>query len=110
MSEEWRDKEVDMRETAQVHAGEIVPGSGSRGTPRRMAHMASVRLDGELISRLRFIARQRGVTVSDLLREGAELVAEGQYIEETEAYVTTMHGAFQQRTVSRPGGRVPAFG
>jgi hypothetical protein len=76
MSKESRDREVARRERAQAHAGEVVPGSGKRGKPRRMAQMVSVRLDGELVSRLRTIAQQRGVTVSDLLREGAEQVVQ----------------------------------
>ena len=79
MSEERRDNEIIRRERAQAHAGEIVPGSGKRGKPRRMAQMMSVRLDGELVSKLRTIAEQRGVTVSDLLREGAELVVQNTY-------------------------------
>ena len=76
MSEERRQSEIARRERAQAHAGEVVVGSGKRGKPRRMAQMVSVRLDGELVSRLRAIAEQRGVTVSDLLREGAELVVQ----------------------------------
>lgn len=79
MSEERRKDEIARRERARANAGEVVPGSGRRGKPRRMAQMASVRLDGELIGRLRLVARERGVTLSDLLREGAELVAEDAY-------------------------------
>lgn len=79
MSEERRNNEIARRERAQTHAGEVVAGSGKRGKPRRMAQMVSVRLDGELVSRLRIIAAQRGVTVSDLLREGAELVVADAY-------------------------------
>ena len=79
MSEERRDNEVARRERAQAHAGEVVSGSGKRGKPRRMGQMVSVRLDGELVSTLRAIAEQRGVTVSDLLREGAELVVQKTY-------------------------------
>lgn len=79
MSEERRNSEITRRERAQAHAGEVVPGSGQRGKPRRKAQMVSVRLDGELVSRLRAIAVQRGVTVSDLLREGAELVVQNTY-------------------------------
>ncbi len=56
--------------------GEIVAGSGRRGKPRRMDHMVSVRLGGDLIRRLRGIANKRGTTLSDLLREGAVMVAE----------------------------------
>ncbi len=79
MSEERRSNEVARREKAQAHAGEVVSGSGKRGKPRRMAQMVSVRLNGELISALRAIAEQRGVTVSDLLREGAEQVVQSTY-------------------------------
>lgn len=79
MSEERRESEIARRERAQAHAGEVIPGSGRRGKPRRMAQMISVRLDRELVSRLRTIAHQRGVTVSDLLREGAEQVVQNTY-------------------------------
>src|SRR5215216_535358 len=79
MSEERRENEIARRERAQAHAGEVVSGSGKRGKPRRMAQMVSVRLDGELVSRLRTIAEQRGVTVSDLLREGAQLILDNAY-------------------------------
>jgi predicted DNA-binding ribbon-helix-helix protein len=80
MSEERRESEIARREKAQAHAGEVVSGSGKRGKPRRMAQMVSVRLDGELVSTLRTIAEQRGVTVSDLLREGAEQVVQDTYV------------------------------
>lgn len=79
MSGEMRNSEVARRERAQAHAGEVISGSGKRGKPRRMAQMVSARLDGELVGRLRSIAAQRGVTVSDLLREGAELVVQNTY-------------------------------
>jgi uncharacterized protein (DUF4415 family) len=79
MSEERRNNEIARRERAQAHAGEVVAGSGSRGKPRRMAQMVSVRLDGEIVSRLRNIAEQRGVSVSDLLREGAQLILDDAY-------------------------------
>jgi uncharacterized protein (DUF4415 family) len=79
MSEERRESEIARRERAQAHAGEVVAGSGKRGKPRRMAQMVSVRLDGELVSKLRTIAQQRDVTLSDLLREGAELIVADAY-------------------------------
>src|SRR5215207_11728260 len=79
MSEERRESEIARRERAQAHAGEVVVGSGRRGKPRRMAQMISVRLDGELVGRLRTVAEQRGVTVSDLLREGAQLIVQNEY-------------------------------
>src|SRR5215203_2138230 len=76
MSEERRESEIARRERAQAHAGEVVVGSGRRGKPRRMAQMISVRLDGELVGRLNAVAKERNVTFSDLLREGAHRVVE----------------------------------
>jgi hypothetical protein len=110
MTENWRDEEVRMREEAQAHAGEIIEGSGSLGTPRRMAQMTSVRLDGSLLRRLRALARERGVTLSDLLREGAELVLESQHTGETRTYIRTIEGATEQRIHSRPEDREFALG
>ncbi len=110
MTEDWLEEEIRMREEARAHAGEVVEGAGSRGTPRRMAHMVSVRLEGSLIRRLRAIARERGVTVSDLLREGAELVLEAKRTEETRTYIRTIEGATEHRTHSRPEDRAFALG
>ena len=104
MNEDWLDEEVLAREEARAHAGEVVEGAGSRGAPRRMTHMVSVRLDGSIIRRLRAIAQERGVTLSDLLREGAELIPGGQHTEETGAYITTIEGATEQ-THSLKAGR-----
>jgi hypothetical protein len=110
MNEDWLEEEVRAREEARAHTGEVVEGAGSRGTPRRMSHMVSVRLDGGLIRRLRAIARERGVTLSDLLRDGAQLVVEGHHTEETGAYITTIEGAIEQRAVSRPEDRAYTLG
>lgn len=71
-----RASEIARREVAQAHAGQVVAGSGERGKPRRMPRMVSARLDGELFRQLRIVAQQRNTTVSDLLREGAELIIE----------------------------------
>jgi predicted transcriptional regulator len=76
---EQRASEIARREVAQAHAGQIVAGSGKRGKPRRMPRMVSARLDGELLRQLRIVAQQRNTTVSDLLREGAELIIEDAY-------------------------------
>ncbi len=95
MSEERRKSEIAKRERAQAHAGEVVSGSGKRGKPRRMAQMVSVRLDGELVSRLRAIAEQRGVTVSDLLREGAEQVVQQTYAAARPRIAYTVSGVDQ---------------
>lgn len=73
---EQQTTEITRREEAQAHAGQIVADSGERGKPRRMPRMVSVRLNGDLYRQLRAVAQQRNTTVSDLLREGAELVVE----------------------------------
>ncbi len=79
MSEEQHDNEEIRQEKAEDGAGKVVPGSGRRGKPRRMAQMISVRLDGELIGKLRIVAKERNATLSDLLREGAELIVQDAY-------------------------------
>jgi predicted transcriptional regulator len=79
MSEELHDEEIRQQAKAEAGAGKVVPGSGRRGKPRRMAQMVSVRLDGELIGKLRIVARKRNVTLSDLLREGAVLIVKDEY-------------------------------
>ena len=80
VSEEQRhEEEIRQAAKAEVGAGQVVPGSGRRGKPRRMAHMVSARLDGELVGKLRVVAKERNVTLSDLLREGAELIVEYEY-------------------------------
>lgn len=86
-----RKSEVVRREEA--HAGEIVAGSGRRGKPRRMAQMVSVRLDGELIGKLRVVAEERNATLSDLLREGAELIVEDEYANARPRVSFTISGA-----------------
>lgn len=55
----------------------VVPGSGSRGKSKRLDHMVSVRLEPELLGALREIAYKRNLTLSQLLRIGGKLVAEG---------------------------------
>jgi hypothetical protein len=79
MSQEHNEEEIRQQAKAEVGAGKVVPGSGRRGKPRRMAQMVSVRLDGKLIGKLRMVAKERNVTLSDLLREDAELIVEDAY-------------------------------
>lgn len=74
--DERRENEIARRKKARAHAGEVVAGSGERGKPRRMPRMVSARLDAELFAQLRLVAQRRKTTVSELLREGAELVLE----------------------------------
>ena len=93
MSKERHDDEIARRGKAQAHAGEVIPGSGGRGSPRRMAQMVSVRLDGGLVSNLRAIAEQRGLTLSDFLREGAELIVQNAYASAQPRMRFTVSGA-----------------
>ena len=74
VSDDPRSSERDRRARAQEHRGKVVEGSGQPIDGRSLAHMVSVRLDPELVKDLRRIADERGVTLSDLLREGASLV------------------------------------
>jgi predicted DNA-binding ribbon-helix-helix protein len=66
--------EIQRRELANAHRGEVVPGSGRPVEGRRLGQMISLRLEPDTIATLRGIANRRGVTVSDLLREGAGMV------------------------------------
>lgn len=95
MNEKQHDEEIRQQAKAEVGAGKVVPGSGRRGTPRRMAQMVSVRLDGELIGKLRIVARERNATLSDLLREGAELIVEDAYANAQPRSSFTISGAME---------------
>ena len=66
--------ERERRELADAHRGEVVVDSGEPVEPRRLGQMVSLRLETETITALRDIANRRGVTLSDLLREGAGMV------------------------------------
>ena len=107
MSKERHDDEITRREKAQTHAGEVISGSGVQGSPRRMPQMVSVRLDGGLVSSLRAIAEQRGLTLSDLLREGAEMVVQNAYASAQPRMRFTISGA-QEALPTSAGGKVHA--
>jgi hypothetical protein len=110
MMSEQREGEKARREEAQAHAGEIVAGSGTRGKPRRMPRMVSARLDSELVAELRAVARQRNTTISDLLREGAELVVQDAYADAVTLEVTRSEGvsvAIKRGQSSRVLGHQP---
>ena len=66
--------EIERRELADAHRGEVMPGSGSPVEGRRLGQIVSVRLEPDTIVALREVANRRGVTVSDLLRDGAGMV------------------------------------
>lgn len=71
MSDERRRSERERREAAQQHAGEVIAGSGRSVAPKRLDQMVSLRLEPDLVAALRALADRRGVSVSELLREGA---------------------------------------
>jgi hypothetical protein len=103
MSEEQREAEEIRQEKIEAGVGKIIPGAGRRGTSRRMDQMVSVRLDGDLIARLKTVARRRGLTLSELVREGAELVArEPQPAETTIVFITVHGGPKPQVVASQP--------
>lgn len=89
---EPRASEIARREEAQAHGGEIVVGSGKRGNPHRMSRMVSTRLDGELVRKLRSVAQQRNTTISELLREGAEVIVQDTYADAVTLTVTKSEG------------------
>lgn len=68
--------EQERRELADQHRGEVVEGSAEEIEPRRVPQMVSLRLDGEILAILRDIATERGISMSDLLREGVDYVIE----------------------------------
>jgi hypothetical protein len=103
MNEEKRNSEIERRELAQAHAGEVVEDSGILGTPRLMSQMVSVRLDGQLVMELWDAAERRGVTLSDILREGARLVLQEEYANaEPQAHYEVVSGSARPRRSSSP--------
>jgi hypothetical protein len=55
---------------------DVVEGSGRRGETRRLDQMISARLDPALVAKLKRLAADRGVSLSDILREAALLLIE----------------------------------
>ena len=78
MNDEARRSERERRELARRHAGEVVGGSGRVVAPRRLGQMVSVRLEPGLAAALRELANQRGISVSEALREAAVRLLEGE--------------------------------
>jgi hypothetical protein len=66
--------ERERRELADAHRGEVVIESAERVEPRRLGQMVSLRLEADTIEALRDLANRRGMTLSDLLREGAGIL------------------------------------
>jgi hypothetical protein len=109
MSEERRKSEIERRELAQAHAGEVDEDSGMLGSPRLMSQMVSVRLDGQLVIELWDAAERRGVTLSDILREGARLVLQEEYASAgPQASYRVVSGSAKPRRSSSPDGHLVA--
>jgi hypothetical protein len=66
--------ERERRELANAHRGEVVPESAVPVQPQQLDQVVSLRLDPNTITTLREIANRRGMTMSDLLRQGAGMV------------------------------------
>ena len=66
-----RESERERREAAFANRGDVIEGSGQAVEPRRLSEMVSVRLNGELVARLRALADEWNLTLSDVLRKAA---------------------------------------
>jgi hypothetical protein len=66
--------EQERRELANAHRGELADESGEAIEPRTFGQVVSIRLEADTVAALRDVANRRGVTLSDLLREGASMV------------------------------------
>jgi predicted DNA-binding ribbon-helix-helix protein len=74
--EEDRTKEGEIRDLAEKGRGQVVEGSGQAIEGRSMPQMVSLRLEATLLHDLREVAERRGLTLSEVLREGAGLLIE----------------------------------
>jgi len=72
---EHRRAEKLRRERAIAHKG-VVTGSGRALEPRKLKQMISVRLDPSLVGQLRAVANARNESLSETLREAAEMLVE----------------------------------
>jgi hypothetical protein len=70
MDDADREDEIRRREEAQAGTARVEPG-GAEVPGRSIKQMVSVRLEAQLLRELRLMAGERGVSVSDLLREAA---------------------------------------
>ena len=66
--------EQERRALAFEHRGQLQDEAGEEVQPRKLPQMVSLRMDALVLATLRDIATERGVSVSDLLRDGAECV------------------------------------
>lgn len=76
----------------------LIEGSARRGDSRRLDQMVSARLDPRLVAALRQLAEERGVSLSDVLREAAI-----QFLAREEAE-NVISFRIQVTNETRPGG------
>jgi len=102
-----RMSEQERRETAFEQRGDLVENSDEIVRPRKIPQMISLRLEPGVVAQLRDLAARRGVTVSDLLREGADHI-----LSTSQAAATVSHFRYSStasgHTVS--GGYAPCGG
>jgi len=70
---EKQSSERDRRQRAYVARGDVDESVAEDVAPRKVNQMLSLRLDGAAVTALRALADQRGVTVSDLVRDAVTL-------------------------------------
>lgn len=68
------ESEEARRDAAQGMRGQVIPGSGRPLRERKLDQMLSLRLDPDIVTELRSVARDYGVSISDLLREAVSNV------------------------------------
>jgi hypothetical protein len=79
--------ERERRDQANAARGDLVEGVPEEVVPRKVSQMLSLRLDGATVTALRALADQRGVTVSDLVRDAVALLLSAETTSAT-SYVT----------------------
>jgi hypothetical protein len=95
VSDDARKRERALREELDRTADDaIIEGSGQPLPPRRLGHMVSLRLELELAAKLRELADRRGVTLSELLREGAALLLMNEHPSPRSTYHYVVFGAY----------------
>jgi hypothetical protein len=63
-----RPSEIERRELAQQHKGEVVPGSGRAVNPRQLDSIITVRFDAATHKRIREVAKQMDLPYTRLVR------------------------------------------
>lgn len=95
VSDDARERERELREELDRTADNaIIEGSGEPLPPRRLGHMVSLRLEPEFAAQLRELADRRGMSLSELLREGAALLLMKEYPSPRWTYHYVVFGAY----------------